>query len=45
MIGFVDAYVAGFSVVLIYVLKTYFEARAVWKQFGCVSSLPEDCCH
>jgi len=34
MIGSVDAYVVGFSVLLFYVLKTYFEARAVWKQFG-----------
>ena len=42
MIGLTDAYVVGFSVVLLYVLKTYFRARAVWKQFGCVSSLPED---
>ena len=34
MISFIDAYVAGFSVLLFYVLKMYFEARAVWKQFG-----------
>jgi len=34
MIGSIDAYVVGLSVLLFYVLKTYFEARAVWKQFG-----------
>lgn len=34
MIDSIDVYVAGFSVLLFYVLKTYFEARVVWKQFG-----------
>jgi len=34
IIGSIDAYVVGFSVLLFYVVKTYFEARAVWKQFG-----------
>ena len=34
MINSIDAYVVGFSVLLFYVLKTYFEARAVWKQFS-----------
>jgi len=33
MIDFIDAYVVGFSLLLFYVLKTYFEARAVWKQY------------
>jgi hypothetical protein len=36
MINLIDAYVVGFSAFLFYVLKTYFEARAVWKQFGSV---------
>jgi len=34
MIGFIDVYVLGFSVLFLYVLKTYFEARTLWKQFG-----------
>jgi len=34
MIGLKDAYIVGFSVFSLYVLKTYIEARAVWKQFG-----------
>ena len=34
MIDFIDAYVVGFSVLLFYVFKTYFEARAVWKRYG-----------
>ena len=32
----IDAYVVGFSALTFYVLKTYFEARTVWKQFGSV---------
>ena len=36
MINFIDAYVVGFSALSFYVLKTYFEARAVWKQFRSV---------
>jgi hypothetical protein len=32
----IDAYVVGFSALTFYVLRTYFEARAVWKQFGSV---------
>jgi len=34
MIGLTDAYVVGFSVLSLYVLKTCLEVRAVWKQFG-----------
>ena len=34
MIHLTDAYVVGFSALSFYVLKTYFEARLVWKQFG-----------
>jgi len=34
MTDFIDAYVVGFSILLLYVLKTCFEARVVWKQFG-----------
>ena len=30
------AYVVGLSVVLFYMLRTYFQARAVWKQPGCI---------
>ena len=36
MINFIDAYVVGFSALSFYLLKTYFEARAVWKQFRSV---------
>jgi hypothetical protein len=36
MTNLVDAYVVGFSALSFYVLKTYFEARVVWKQFGSV---------
>ena len=42
MIGLADACAVGFSVLLLYVLKTYFEVRAVWKQFGWVPSPSED---
>jgi hypothetical protein len=38
MINLIDAYVVGFSAFSFYLLKTYFEARAVWKQFGSVVS-------
>jgi hypothetical protein len=38
MTHLVEAYIVGFSVFSLYVLKTYFEARAVWKQFGLVAS-------
>ena len=33
MIHLIDAYVVGFSALSFYVLKTYFEARVVWKQW------------
>jgi hypothetical protein len=36
MINLIDAYVVGFSALSFYILKTYFEARAVWKQFRSV---------
>ena len=36
MIHLIDAYVVGFSAFSFYLLKTYFEARVVWKQFGSV---------
>ena len=36
MIHLIDAYVVGFFAFLFYVLKIYFEARVVWKQFGSV---------
>jgi hypothetical protein len=36
MTHLIDAYVVCFSAFSLYVLKTYFEARAVWKQFGSV---------
>ena len=34
MTEFIGVYFVGFSLLLIYVLKTYFKARAVWKRFG-----------
>jgi len=33
MIDFINAYVVGSSLLLFYVLKTYFEARTVCKQY------------
>lgn len=36
MFNSMDLYVVGFSALLFYVLKTYFQAREVWKQFGLV---------
>lgn len=36
MVGLIDPYVIGFSVLLLYISTTYFQARAVWKQFGSV---------
>jgi hypothetical protein len=42
MIHLTDAYVVGFSALSFYVLKTYFEARLIWKQFGSV--VPDSSC-
>ena len=36
MFDFVDIYVIGFSLLLVYVLKTYSQLRAVWQQIGSV---------
>jgi hypothetical protein len=38
MTHLIEVYIVGLSVFSLYVLKTYFEARAVWKQFGLVAS-------
>jgi hypothetical protein len=38
MFDFIDLYVVGFSFLSFYVLKTYSQARVVWKQFGSVLS-------
>ena len=39
MVDFPDPYLIGLSLLLFYVLKTYFQARAVWKQLGSVHLL------
>jgi hypothetical protein len=33
MIDLINAYVIGFFALLLYILKTYVQARVVWKQF------------
>ena len=38
MLNLNDFYVIGFSALLLYILKTYSQARVVWKQFGLVPS-------
>ena len=38
MTHLIEAYIVGLSVFSLYVLKTYFEAREVLKQFGLVAS-------
>jgi hypothetical protein len=38
MVDFTDPYVVGFSVLLLYILRTSYQARTVWKQLGWVVS-------